>query len=328
MATSSSAVSEYIQYLSIRDYSKETVVKYQQVLNQLQLYCITINKTVEEATTDDIRRFIIELKKRGLNEISINGYTSVLKAFFEYRGKRTETVNPARRISRQREDKVLPSNIREKDLLKLLDSIDNDPDLSLTTLAMFELLLSTGMRVSEMCKLEIKDIIEYGHEPSKKEIEEFMASQEKIKDKDDKSKPTFDWVPGIIKIRHGKGRKERLVPFSKEAETVIKKYLQFRNLQHYTSDLLFCNMSGEELNRGNVYKKIKPILDLTKSKKKGPHTLRHTYASLLINRGADISAIKDLLGHKSVATTQKYTHLDIERLKRVVQAAHPLDRIT
>lgn len=326
MSKQSTIIDEYLNILELRNYSPETIIKYRQVLQQFKEYCSKKNSAIDNIQNDDIREFVYELNKRRLASVSINGYLNVLKAFYGYLEKSKKVDNPARKVTRQKEGKILPSNIVEKDLIKLLDSIENDSSISISTIAMFELLLSTGMRVSELCKLKIGDIKEKGRVPTLAEVEAHkkeVYKKKKSNEDTDGEEEKFEWIPGVIKIRHGKGGKERFVPFSAHAEYAIKKYMQFRNLKNFTSDYLFCNQSGGQLNRGNVYKIISPILQATTSKKKGPHTLRHTYASMLINRGVDITAIKNLLGHQSVATTQKYTHLDIKRLKSVVAMAHP-----
>ncbi|HEV8504052.1 MAG TPA: tyrosine-type recombinase/integrase [Chitinophagaceae bacterium] len=308
-------INDYLATLELRNYSPETITKYRQVLEQLAHYCSTNNLDLLTITQKDIRQFRGTLKEKGLKAVSINGYTDVLKTFFEHLKKNQRPDNPARKIPRHKQDKLQPSNVKEKELLDLLDAIDKDPTLSVTDLTMFEILLGTGMRVSEMCNLDIVDIEEWGRVPTKEDIKKFAEKFPK--------KPLPDWIPGIIHIRVAKGGYARKVPFLKFTEIVLKKYLQVREQNNFTSPYLFCNLSGGRMNRGNVYKIIKPFLDLTTSPKKGPHTLRHTYASHLINRGANIAVVKDLLGHKSVRTTQLYTHVDIEAKIRIHQAAHP-----
>jgi site-specific recombinase XerD len=166
-----------------------------------------------------------------------------------------------------------------------------------------------------MCNLDIVDIEEWGRVPTEEDIERLREKFPK--------KPNPEWIPGIIHIRKAKGGYSRKVPIPRYTELVLKRYLQVRGHSNFTSPYLFCNLSGGRMNRGNVYKIIKPFLDLTTSPKKGPHTLRHTYASHLINRGADIASVKDLLGHKSLRTTQLYTHMDIQSKIKILRAAHP-----
>gem|GEM_PF-157120 len=311
----SSEIDEYLATLELRHYSPETITKYRQVLEQLAAYCKANDLDLLTITRKQIRDFRNGLKERGLKPVSVNGYTDVLKTFFEHLRANKRDDNPARNIPRHKEDFLKPSNIKEKELVDLLAAIDNDPTLPVTDLAMFEVLLGTGMRVSEMCNLDIIDIEEWGRVPTKEDITKF-------KDKFP-NKPAPEWIAGIIHIRVAKGGYARKVPFTKFTQFVIKKYLQVREQNNSTSPYLFCNLSGGRMRRGNVYKKIRPLLDLTMSPKKGPHTLRHTYASHLINRGADIAAVKDLLGHQSVRTTQLYTHMDIESKIQVFKAAHP-----
>lgn len=308
-------IEQYLSSLELRHYSPETIIKYRQVLSQFSLYCVENGIDLHGAAKADIREFRKFLKQRGLKGVSINGYTSVLKAFYEQLTKSLIDINPARGIPKQKEQDLLPSNIEESELTELLDRVDNDRTLSVSVMAMFEVLLGTGMRVSEMCSLELNDIEEWGRIPDPEYLDRFKERYPK--------KKTPKWIPGIIHIRFAKGSYQRKVPFPRLTELALKKYLQVRNHNNFTSPLLFCNQTGGMLNRGNVYKKIKPILDLTSSPKKGPHTLRHTYASHLINRGVDIATIRNLLGHKSVKTTQLYTHLANDALKRIHRAAHP-----
>lgn len=315
---STDVIQVYLNDLTRRNYSDETVVKYRQVLRQFESFCISSNVPVEEASKSQIKEFRESLSQKEFKNVSINGYTNILKAFFEYLKAFLRPDNPARRFQKVREAKLLPSNVIESELLRLLDSIDKDPTLNVTDTTMFEVLLGTGIRVSEMCDLDIVDIEEWGRVPTPEEID---AYEKKNKHKDN-FKP-LTWIAGLLHIRKGKGNVARKVPIPKETEMFLKRYLQVREDQNFNSPFLFCNLSGGRLNRGNVYKKIKPFLDLTNSPKKGPHTLRHTYASILINRGADIAAIKDLLGHQSVKTTEKYTHLEMDAMKAIFDKAHP-----
>lgn len=279
----------FLDTLRNQNYSKRTIQQYSLVLTKLSEYCKGVGKEIQDCTKKDVREFRKQLGQN-IKPISVNGYTGAVKSFFRYLTKNITERNITDGIKKLREKKPVPSFVKEKDLERLIDSIDKDPTISLTTVTMFELLIGTGIRVSEMCDIEITDI---------------------------------DVNDPFLKVRHGKGNKERLVAIPRLTFFVIKKYLQYRKQIHPMSPFLFVNTRGGRMHRGNIYNTLRRFLDQTDSVKKGPHTLRHTYASLLINRGAPIAAIKELMGHSTVTVTQRYTHLELEAKKRIFDSAHP-----
>jgi integrase/recombinase XerC len=164
-------------------------------------------------------------------------------------------------------------------------------ELKILDKAVIELFYSTGMRLSELINLKINDV-------------------------------NFDNM--TVKVI-GKGNKTRIIPFGKKAESTIKDYLQIRDICNIKkSDFLFLNTKGNKLYPMNLYRMITGNMSkVSESKKKSPHILRHSFATHLLDNGADIRAVKDLLGHESLSTTQLYTHITPEKLKKIYKQAHP-----
>src|SRR3989338_510318 len=239
-----------------------------------------------------VRRFLAHLKENHYLKSSISRKLACLKSFFKYltREHVVET-NPAGGISSPKRDKKLPSFLDEKEIERLLESIHGDSWKIKRDRAMMETLDSAGVRVSELVGLNVDDV---------------------------------DLLSGLVKVR-GKGKKERLVPLGSYASNAIKDYLEALPASLINgSHALFLNRSRTRMTDRSVRRMILKYAKRAALKKGiSPHTLRHTFATHLLDRGADLRSVQELLGHAHLSTTQIYTHVTSKRLKDAYQAAHP-----
>ena len=211
-----------------------------------------------------------------------------MKSFFKFLYREgIIKSNPATALIYPKLEKPLPRFLTEEEVAKILNVVEGDTFISLRDKAILEFLYSTGARVSEAASLKIEDI---------------------------------DLLGGIVKVK-GKGKKERLLPLGEPAILAIRNYLKTRK---DTNPYLFINRRGTELSE-RAFRLIvdKYIRKAALSLRVSPHTFRHSFATHLLNRGADLRSVQELLGHASISTTQVYTHLSIESLKKVYQKAHP-----
>lgn len=301
-------LSEFLEYLKVRrNYSDHTIISYKNDLNQFFEYIFKSGKGDEKklkAREADfnkfdlifLKSFIAELSdpiayKRKYSKKSISRKISVIKSFYKFLiSNKYISKNFSSSLIFPKISKKLPSFLTENEIEKLLGE-KHISDIGILDKAVIELFYSTGIRLSELINLKIDNL-----EFRKKTIKVF-----------------------------GKGSKERIVPFGADAEKAIKNYLSIREICNLNnSDYLFLNNSGKKLYPMKVNRMIKKNLSLvTDLKKKSPHVLRHTFATHLLDNGADIRAVKEMLGHESLSTTQVYTHLTPERLKKVYKQAHP-----
>jgi integrase/recombinase XerC len=234
----------------------------------------------------------IDLKSRRMYvNRSISRKISVLKSFFKYLYKKNIVdANPAASLSFPKLPKKLPEFVNQEDINRLLDN-DGRGELSVIEKAIIELFYGTGIRLSELINLKHANV--------------------------DFSRKTIQVV--------GKGSKTRIIPFGSKAEKALKNYLRIRDIVNLNKlDLMFVNKRGKKYYPMEINRLIKKNLSkVTELKKKSPHVLRHTFATHLLERGADIRAIKDLLGHENLSTTQIYTHVNPEKLKKVYKQSHP-----
>lgn len=245
-----------------------------------------------------IRTWIVHLVNRNIQNVSIKRKISILKSFFLFLLKNYNfDYNPLLKITIPKTKKRLPVFIAEKNLTTLFQLIDNNEIQErkkiepIRSYLMIDILYSTGIRLSELINIKIQDI---------------------------------DLFSNYVKI-YGKRNKERLVPLLKPTITLIKKYLQLRKkLFNPNHDWLFVTNKGNKIYPKMVYRTINNYLTkVTNLNKKSPHVLRHSFATHMLNNGADISVIKDILGHSSLAATQIYTHNSIEELKKIHKNLHP-----
>ena len=240
-----------------------------------------------------IRRFLASLQRRGLSHTTMARKLATLRSFFRFlcREEYLE-INPALGTRTPKIARKLPKFLDLKEVFALLESPDEKHILGLRDRAILELLYATGMRVSELVGLNVNDV---------------------------------DLLGGVAKV-WGKGGKERLAPFGTEATRALHNYLMRRETLHPGEGErgLFLNKSGAQISARSIRRLLdKHIKKASLSQKISPHTLRHSFATHLLDAGADLRSIQELLGHASLSTTQVYTHLTTERLKRIYDKAHP-----
>ena len=286
----------FLSYLKYeKRYSTHTVTAYENDLGQF----ISFGKTlVEDFHVEDvdyhlIREWVISLMNNGTLARSVNRKLSTLKTFYKFLMREGVIAkNPTEHVAMPKMAKKLPEFVQEKEINQLLDgSFFTDDFEGRRDKAVVSLFYGTGIRLSELVGIRFSD----------------LNLSEKI-----------------VKVT-GKRNKERLVPFPLEISVTLSSYIQQRNeLFPYSENFLFLTGSGEPAYNKLIYRIVKKHLSLvTTIDKKSPHILRHSYATHLLNRGADLNAIKELLGHANLAATQVYTHTSFEQLKKVYKQAHP-----
>jgi integrase/recombinase XerC len=273
--------------------SAHTVRSYETDLDQFQKYLLFQYDLTnpETAQSPMLRSWIVSLMEEGLNPSSINRKIATLRAFYGFlRRKRHIDKDPTKILSALKTRKKLPAFVEEKSMEMLFEEeIFTDDFSGVRDRLILDLLYGTGIRLAELIELEQKNID----------------------------------LPGRTIRVLGKRSKERIVPISASLVLLLKKYLELRAPEEDTDCLLITD-SGKAAYPVFIQRIVKKYLtSVTTLSQKSPHVLRHTYATHLLNRGADLNAIKELLGHANLAATQMYTHNSIEKLKKTHQQAHP-----
>jgi integrase/recombinase XerC len=288
----------FIQYLTYeKHFSAHTIKNYQLDLNQFSTYLQDEYKTdqLNDITHHIIRSWLVQLMNDEITARSVTRKLSSLRSFYKFLMKEgIITTNPLSKVQAPKIEKRLPVFIEEKPMQKLMDEEDNirfDNDYHGQRNKMILLLFySTGIRLSELIGLKINDI---------------------------------DLKRKTIKVL-GKRNKERIIPLTAEMQDEITNFLDLYQVQNFSNEYLLLTDKGEKLYPKLVYRVVKTYLSLVSSvQKRSPHVLRHTFATHLLNKGADLNAIKELLGHSNLAATQVYTHNSIERLKNIYKNKHP-----
>lgn len=288
-------VESFVKYLQFeKRFSDHTITAYTNDLQQLSQFLIDTFEIVkiEEAQHAHLRSWVVHMMDSGLSARSVNRKIVSVKSFFKFLQKREMIeVNPATRIKSLRVPKDLPNFVKEGEMDNLLDHFSFTEDFSgQRDKLMLELLYATGMRLSELIGLT------------------------------DESLNTYERTIKVL----GKRNKERIIPLHSEVINQINEYKRLRDMESPASEKLLITDSGNDLYPQIVYNTVKKYLSqVTTLSKTSPHVLRHTFATHLLNKGADLNAVKDLLGHASLASTQVYTHNSIEKLKAVFDQAHP-----
>lgn len=285
----------FIKYLRHeKRYSEHTVIAYGKDLDQFKVFALEefAIEDLSEVSHGIVRSWIITLSDGGIASSSINRKIATLKSFYKFLLVREFVkTNPTNNIKPLKTPKQLPSFVQEGNMGQLLDHFDFGDDIAgIRDKLTLELLYATGIRLSELTGLAVGDYNPYQN---------------------------------TLKVL-GKRNKERVIPIPLSTVNTLKKYLSERSRLNPSCDSLLLTDQGEKLYPMWVYRKVKEHLQkVTTLSKKSPHVLRHTFATHLLNKGADLNAVKDLLGHASLAATQVYTHNSMEKLKSVFDQAHP-----
>ncbi len=293
-------VQGFLEYLKIEKSSSEhTLASYEL---DLRIWLRFLNRRApneeeKERITDLklLRVFLGEESKR-CSRNTVSRRLSVIKGFLKYLYREGHTdTNLSKLIVLPKVQVKLPHVIQQDDAAKLIDSVPTATLLEKRSKAMMELLYSTGMRISELVQINYDDI---------------------------------DLRKGLVKV-HGKGDKERLIPMGRHCQSAINDYIRAQGLRKPGSSPLFVNRDGERISVRSLQRNLRfyavEILGGA-GVKITPHTFRHSCATHLLARGAGLREIQELLGHESLVTTQKYTHVDIERMKKSYRAAHPKEK--
>lgn len=282
---------EFIENLKSYGYSTHTIRNYSIDISQFISFVKKRGKNIEDITHSDIRDFIGERLAEKNSKTSIARKLSSIRSFFDFLVERKVLqYNPSEVISTPKLEKKIPSFLSEKEAINLL-GVGKDL-IEKRDICILELLYSSGLRVSELVSLNWENL--------------------SLKNR-------------VIRVK-GKGKKERIVPFGSHAERRLKEWFRLRfeiNKGKIDEEPLFLNMRGERLSARSVERIVKRYGIELIGKRITPHSLRHSFATHLLMRGADLRTIQELLGHESLETTQRYTHLNIKELKDIYQRTHP-----
>ncbi len=279
-------IDKFIKYLEIeKNVSRHTVINYSQDLRNFSIFLG--DRKAEDVDYLMIRKFLAELRTRKYEKKTIARKLSTLRSFFKFLYREGYLkANPLATISSPKIDKKLPHFLDVASVVKLIESPGTKDAYCLRDRAILEVLYSSGIRVSELVGLDREDI---------------------------------DLIGGVIKVM-GKGRRERICPIGDKASGAVRSYLG----KAARNKALFLNRSGGRLSDRSVRRIVdRYIKRVSIEEKISPHTLRHSFATHLLDRGADLRSVQELLGHKNLSTTQIYTHITAERMKSVYDKTHP-----
>jgi len=292
-------IQSFLDYLKFQKrYSRHTVISYQNDLTSFFdfLFSQFGEMQLSEISASLIRSWLAGLKEKGMESRSINRKISALKSFFKFQLKEGKiTLSPMTTIISPKNKKRLPQYVDEKGTETLFKYVTfEDNWKGRTENLVMQLFYNTGMRQAELVSLKESQV-----DPGNRQIKVL-----------------------------GKGNKERVIPVSSELMDQAMQYMQDKrkNFSNFDSEYVLVNDKGKKLYPRYVYSVVKKYLsakDVTTIEKRSPHVMRHTFATHLMNNGADINAVKELLGHSSLAATQVYTHNTIEKLKDIYKKAHP-----
>jgi integrase/recombinase XerC len=289
-------IKRFIKYIQFeKKFSVHTVTAYEKDISQFLEFLERVELDIQAIGHTHVRSWMIDLLEKGVEAKTINRKISCLRSFYKFLLREQLVLqNPLMQVKVPKIPKRLPVFVEEEKMDMLLDgdNIFNDDFDGIRSRLIIELLYGTGIRLSELISLKEMDIDVY-----------------------EKS----------IKVL-GKRNKERVIPVNFSLMNLISQYVIVKKQQHFDnkSSVLIVTNKGQLVYPKFIYRVVKAYLSLVSTnEKKGPHTLRHSFATALLNRGADMNAIKELLGHVSLAATQVYTHNSVERLKLVYKQAHP-----
>ncbi len=297
-------IDKYLKYLSVeKNASPHTITSYQNDLNAFLEFLASQSDTEPEKINIDsvnrlsIRLWLGELSDEGLAKSSISRKVAAIRSFFKYCFKRGYVdKNPAHLLVVPKKDKTLPKTVNHADIERMMNSINTESPRGRQDLALLELFYSTGIRLSELINLNIQQI-------------DFKNQQVNVT---------------------GKGNKQRIVPLGEKAIKALREHLETKEkLFGSKTDIdatkaVFLAAHGQRMYARNAQRIVeKHLTKHSEVTQKSPHVLRHSFATHMLDNGADIRIIKEFLGHANLAATQIYTHTSVERLKNVYENAHP-----
>ena len=289
-------IDQFLDYLRYeRNASPQTVQTYEESLRAFDSYLTFRDNglSIDSVDTDLIRDWMESLMDKGNSASTINKNLSALRSFYRFALKRgLVKKDPAHAVTGPKKSKPLPQFLREGEMDRLLDGLEWDSSFNnVRARTILILFYETGLRRSELVGLDDKDI-------------DYDAAQLKVT---------------------GKRNKQRIVPFGAELAEQLKSYQAVRQEKFGEAcGAMFLSDKGERISGEQVYQIVRKYLSMVTSlKKRSPHVLRHTFATAMLNNGAGLESIKNLLGHASVSTTEIYTHTTFEQLKRIYKEAHP-----
>jgi len=280
-------IDKFVTYLKVeKNASVHTIINYTEDLKGFSSFLQ--DKPLEDVDYLVIRKFLAALRSKEYDKRTIARKLSTLRSFFKFLYKEGYLkYNPMSTVSTPKISKKLPKFLDVASVIKLIESPDKKDAHALRDRAIMEVLYTSGMRVSELVGLNTEDL---------------------------------DLIGGVAKVM-GKGKRERMCPIGDKAARAVREYLQKRPQKNKA---LFLNSSGTRLRDRSVRRIIdKHIKRISLKEKISPHTLRHSFATHLLDRGADLRSVQELLGHRNLSTTQIYTHITPERLKAVYDKTHP-----
>lgn len=278
---------------SVKRYSENTLQSYKRDLDQFNNFLIEKNITsVGQITEKTIKHYLIYLNELELSKSSISRKLSSLRSLFNYIiTQEDEADNPAKKVKNPKFNRKLPETITLDSFNKIYTLIDEEESKyrAILNKAIFEVLYGCSLRVSELCGLQFNDV---------------------------------NLNNNSVRVL-GKGSKYRIVPIGNKSIQILQEYIQLRK-KTTGKDPFFIKENGTGIDRWFVYKLVKKYLSkVTDISKRSPHILRHSSATHMLNEGADLMAVKEILGHENLSTTQIYTHVSIENLKKSYKSAHP-----
>jgi len=289
-------VDRYLEHLIVaKGLAEHSITAYSTDITSFLIFLNSHAATLESVTDDTLFLYLMHLRSRGLASRSLARHLSALRGFFAFAaGERWLPESPAALIENPKLPRLLPDVLSREDVSKLLAAPDTATPLGYRDRTMLELLYAAGLRVSELIGLTLGD---------------------------------YDAQAGLLRV-FGKGSKERLTPIHALAREFLSTYLQtVRGAFHPREQFIFLNRSGQGLTRQAVWKKIKShALAAGVSTRISPHSLRHSFATHLLEGGADLRTVQTLLGHADISATEIYTHVQVGRLLAVHRAHHPRSR--
>jgi len=291
-------IREYMTMLKVeRTLAQNTLESYQRDLNQYHSFLkddLKI-KSIKNVTLGDIRTYVRYLSDKAMAASSVKRAISTIRTYHNFllaEGRMKD--NPAQLLDTPKIPQKLPNILTIEEIDTILNIIPNDKPMAIRDLAIFEMMYSCGLRVTELCDIKTTDIL---------------------------------WDSDIIRV-NGKGNKQRFVPIGPIAKDNLKNYLNHKRPsladKNHNVVELFLSQNGRKLTRMMIWILLKKWTDASNLQKKvSPHTLRHSFATHLLEGGADLRSVQEMLGHADISTTQVYTHLDKEHLKEVHRTFHP-----